>query len=167
LPNLKRLSLLQYRIDAGFDDDEFIELVSALERNTSLLQLDLSRNHGFSERAFLAFAESLPEIKVLQRVDFEWCTGLASAMPLLLVGLRKNTSLFRFHIANCAPSSVPPTTEETNRCAGGWMQEMERLGYRNLFLSLIRGVWPYALARVTTLPDVIFEALRSKPNLIL
>jgi hypothetical protein len=28
------------------------------------------------------------------------------------------------------------------------------------------GVWPHALARVATLPDVIFEVLRSKPNLV-
>jgi hypothetical protein len=96
-------------------------------------------------------------------------------MPLLLAGLRKNTSLFRFHVAGGAPSSVPPTTEETVRCAGGWMQEIERFGHRNCFLSLIRapkerlpshGVWPHALARVATLPDVIFEVLRSKPKLV-
>jgi hypothetical protein len=148
--------------------------VSALEQNTSLLQLDL-HSPGKSERAFSALAKSLPEIKVLQQADFRWCTGLASAMPLLLTGLRKNTSLFRFHVAYCAPDSVPPTPAETARCAGGWMQEMERLGYRNRFLPLIRapkerlpplGVWPRALARVATLPDVIFEVLRSKPNLV-
>jgi hypothetical protein len=55
------------------------------------------------------------------------------------------------------------------------MQEMERLGYRNCFSPLIRapietlpprGVWPHALARVATLPDVIFEVLRSKPSLV-
>jgi hypothetical protein len=55
------------------------------------------------------------------------------------------------------------------------MQEMERLDYRNRFLPLIRapketilscGVWPHALARVATLPDVIFEVFRSKPELV-
>jgi hypothetical protein len=55
------------------------------------------------------------------------------------------------------------------------MQEIERLGYRNRFLPLIRaleerhpprGVWPHALARTATLPDVIFEVLRSKPKLV-
>ena len=141
-----------------------------------MLHLDLLRcNDGISERAFLALTESLPEIKMLQQVDFRWCTGLASAMPLLLVGLRKNTSLFRFYVTGCEPTLVPPTTEETVKCAGGWMQEIERLGYRNSFRSLIRapkerlpsrGVWPHALARVATLPDVIFEALLSKPNLV-
>jgi hypothetical protein len=53
---------------------------------------------------------------------------------------------------------------------------MECLGYRNCFHPLIRapkealpprGVWPHALVRVaTTLPDVIFEVLRSKPSLV-
>jgi Ran GTPase-activating protein (RanGAP) involved in mRNA processing and transport len=171
LPNLARLSI--FYCDIG--DDGFIALVSALEQNTSLLQLDLRDVFGFSKRAFLALAESLPEIKVLQRFDLSWCTGLASAMPLLLAGLRKNTSLFRFHIAHFGPYLVPPTPEETVRRAGGWMQEMERLGYRNRFLPLIGapkerlppcGVWPSALARVATLPDVIFEVLRSKPSLV-
>jgi hypothetical protein len=175
-PNLTRLSLY----NCGIEDDGFIALMTALEQNTSLLQLDLASNHPahdhlLSERAFLTLAESLPEIKVLQQVDFRWCTGLASAMPLLLSGLRKNTSLFRFHVANCAPSLVPPTTEETVRCAGGWMQEMECLGYRNRFLTFIcapeeahrpGGIWPHALARVAKLPDVIFEVLRSKPKLV-
>ncbi len=55
------------------------------------------------------------------------------------------------------------------------MQEMERVGYRNRFLPLIRapnqrlpphGVWPHALARVATLPDVILGVLRSKPSLV-
>jgi hypothetical protein len=139
-----------------------------------LLHIHLLFN-DFSERAFLALSESLPEIKVLQLVDLSWCTGLASTMPLLLAGLCKNTSMFRFHAPNCAPSSVPPTPDETARCAGGWMQEMERLGYRNRFLSLIRapketlpprGLWSHALARVAKLPDVIFDVLSSKPKLV-
>jgi Ran GTPase-activating protein (RanGAP) involved in mRNA processing and transport len=176
VPNLTRLCLSRCFIG----DDGFIALVSALEQNTSLLQLDLrdsDENDDVSERAFLALAESLPEIKVLQRVDFNWCPGLVSAMPLLLVGLRKNTSLFRFHVANCnwAPSSVSPGPEETASYTGGWMREMERLGYRNRFLTLIRapeerlpprGVWPHALARVATLPNVIFDVLRSKSSLV-
>jgi Leucine-rich repeat (LRR) protein len=171
LPNLSRLSLSQ----CGICDDGFIALVSALEPNTSLLHLDLCCCGGFRERAFLVLAKSLPNIKGLQRLDLSWCAGLASAMPLLLAGLRENTSLFRFHVNGYAPSSVSPTTEETARCAGGWIQEMERLGYRNRFLTFLRtpeathrprGVWPHALARVATLPDVIFEVLRSKPTLV-
>jgi hypothetical protein len=172
MSNLTRLSLAQCHIG----DNGFIALVSALVQNTSLLQLDLRHNQFYSERGFLALAESLPEIKVLQQIDFRWYPGLASAMPLLLAGLRKNTSLFRFHVADCAPVSIPPTTGETAKCAGGWMQEMEQLGYRNRFLPLIRapkerlpprGVWPRALAEVATLPDVIFEVLRCKPSLLL
>jgi Ran GTPase-activating protein (RanGAP) involved in mRNA processing and transport len=170
-PNLTRLSLYA----CGIGDDDFIALVSALENNTSLLQLDFRDNHRLSERAFLALATSLPEIKVLQRLDLSFCPGLASAMPLLLEGLRNNTSLFRFHVADCTPSSVPPTTEQKRRCAGGWMQEMERLGYRNCFRALIRapkerrpprGIWVHALTRVATFNDVIFDVLRSKPNLV-
>jgi hypothetical protein len=171
LPKLTRLSLL----NCGIDADGFITLVSGLNQNTSLLHLDLRNISDLSERVFLALAENLPEIKVLQQVDLAWCPGLASAMPLVLAGLRKNTSLFRFDLTGCA-SSVPPTTEDTARCAGGWVQELERLGYRNRFLPLIRapeeslpsrGVWPHGLARVATLSDVIFEVLRSKPNLMM
>jgi Ran GTPase-activating protein (RanGAP) involved in mRNA processing and transport len=171
LPNLKRLSLSYCNVG----NDGFIALVSALEQNTSLLYLNLRNNHGFSERALLTLADSLPKIKVLQRVDLTWCKGLVSAMPLLLVGLCKNTSLFHFHVTGCAPTSVLPTGESRARCAGGWMQETERLGYRNRFFPLIRGpqerlpprgVWPRALARVATLPAVIFEVLRSKPRLV-
>jgi Leucine-rich repeat (LRR) protein len=173
LPNLTRLSLSYCVIG----DDGFIALVSALEQNTSLLHLDLRHSLGsaFSERACLALAKSLPEIKVLQRVYFPWSAGLASAMSLVLAGLRKNTSLFSFHVEDCAPNSVPPTREETARCDGGWMQEMECIGYRNCCLTLIRapketlpplGVWPRALSRVATYPDVIFEVFRSKPSLV-
>jgi Ran GTPase-activating protein (RanGAP) involved in mRNA processing and transport len=171
LSNLTRLSLSQ----CGIGDDGFVALMSALEQNKSLLHLDLPNSHGYSERAYGALAESLPEIKVLQQVDLSWCRGLASAMPLLLAGLRKNTSLFRFQVANCTPSSVPPTPEETAKCASGWMQETERLGYRNRFRALIRapkerlpprGLWHHALARFAELPDVVFDALRSKPKLV-
>jgi Leucine-rich repeat (LRR) protein len=165
LPNLTRLSLEECEIG----DDGFIALVSALEQNTSLLHLDLNFNHGVSEQAILTLAESLPEIKVLQRVDMGWSTGIHSSdMPLLLAGLHKNTSLFRFRVLNCPPYLFPSlTTEETARSARfgrGWMQEMESLGYRNRFLALIRapkerlpprGIWPRALARDGILPDVI------------
>jgi hypothetical protein len=172
LPNLKHLSLSE----CGISDDGFIALILALKQNTSLLHLDLLHDYGVSERTFLVLAENLPEIQVLQRVDLRWCTDLGSNMPLLLAGLRKNTSLFRFHVATRSSFSVPPVTiEGKSRYAGGWMQEMERLGYRNRFLPLLRApkerlppraVWPRALARVATLPDVIFEVLRSKPNLV-
>jgi hypothetical protein len=149
--------------DCGIGDDGFTALMSALEQNTSLLHLDLRDNHGLSERAFLALAESLPEIKVLQRLEFNWSPGIASAMPLLLEGFRKNTSLLRTYVEGVA------------NITSGWMQEMEGLGYRNRFRLLIRapierlpplGVWPRALCRVASLPGVIFEVLRSKPSLV-
>jgi Ran GTPase-activating protein (RanGAP) involved in mRNA processing and transport len=94
LPKVTRL----YISHCVIGDDGFVALVSALEQNTSLLHLDLRDNHHVSAGGFLALAASLPEIKVLQRIDFDWCPDLASAMPLLLAGLRKNTSLFRFHV---------------------------------------------------------------------
>jgi hypothetical protein len=100
-------------------------------------------------------------------------------MPLLLAGLRKNTSLFCLHVAGCAPYAVPPTPEDTARDAGCWMQEMEQLGKRNRYRERLltfvrtpeetrrpRGLWPQALARVTTFPDVILEVLRSQTNLV-
>jgi Leucine-rich repeat (LRR) protein len=169
LPNLMHLSLS----NCGIRNDGFIALVSALEQNTSLLHLDLRHLSGISERAFVALAESLPETKVLQRFTLSWCASLVSAVPLLLAGLRKNTSLFHFHVEDCPPSPVPPTPEDTARCVS--MQEMERLGYINRFLSLLRapterlpprGVWPHALAQVAILPDIIFEVLRAKPSLV-
>jgi hypothetical protein len=88
------------------------------------------------------------------------------------LSLFKSISTLSFHVVGCANSSVPPSPEETIRYAGGWMQEMERVGYRNRFLPLIRapeerlpprGVWPPALAWVATLPDVLF-LIRSKSN---
>jgi Ran GTPase-activating protein (RanGAP) involved in mRNA processing and transport len=102
LPNLTRISLA----NCSISHDTSVALVLALEQNDSLLHLDL-RNNGFSEWDFLALAGSLPNIKVLQRIDLTWCKDLASAMPLLLAGLRKNTSFFRFHVSNCAPSFRP------------------------------------------------------------
>jgi hypothetical protein len=104
-------------------------LMVALKQNISLLHLDFGYNDFGSERAFFASAESLPEIRVLQRVYIRWGAGLASAMPLLLAGLRKNTSLlFCCYFDHCKNEFVPPTPEEKARCSGGWMQEMERLG---------------------------------------
>jgi hypothetical protein len=96
-------------------------------------------------------------------------------MPLLLPGLRKKTSLFCFHVAGCTPASIPPTTEVTARCAGDWIQELKRLGYRKRFLPMKcapketlppLGVWSHALALDGILPDVIFEVLRFKPRLV-
>jgi Ran GTPase-activating protein (RanGAP) involved in mRNA processing and transport len=69
LPNLTRLSLSCDGMHIG--DNGFIALVSALEQNTALLHLELlSYGDEISERAVLALAGSLPEIKMLQQVDF-------------------------------------------------------------------------------------------------
>jgi hypothetical protein len=171
LPYLTRLTL----DSGGFDDDGYIALVSALEQNTSLLHLDLSYSHHGSERAFFALAESLPKIKVLEELDLTWCPDLIPAMPSLLEGLRKNTSLFRIQIDGWAPNSVSSEPLESAKCAGEWLQELERVGYRNRLTALIRApkeglpplsVWPLVLARVNTHPDVIFQVLRSKPHLV-
>jgi hypothetical protein len=111
-------------------------------------------------------------VSILAQTIFSRNTTL---QKLILGGNAQEYKLVSYHVANCAPSSVPPTTGDTAKCAGGWMREMERLGYRNRFRPLIRapkerlpprGVWPHALARVATLPDVIFDVLRSKPSLV-
>jgi Ran GTPase-activating protein (RanGAP) involved in mRNA processing and transport len=129
LPNLTRLRLSDYSIG----DDGFIALILALKQNTSLLHLHLRSDTGFNERAYGVLAESLPEIKVLQRVDLTYSQGLSSAIPSLLAGLRKNTSFFRFHVIGCPPSSFPPIPNASTKYAGGWMQEMERWGNETAF----------------------------------
>jgi hypothetical protein len=98
-------------------------------------------------------AESLPEIKVLQRADLNWCRGLSSAMLFLLAGLRNNISLFRFHVAGCAPSLVPLSTAETARYVGAgcrkwnaWVTETafsfrylrRKIGFRLVVSGLMR-----------------------------
>jgi hypothetical protein len=63
-------------------------------------------------------------------------------------------------------------------CARGeWSQEIKFLGHRNRFTSLLKasdsldsshqlGIWPRALAKVATEPDVLFHVLRNKPKLV-
>jgi hypothetical protein len=55
------------------------------------------------------------------------------------------------------------------------MQEMQFLGDRNRFISMMRarlddplprGLWPHALAKVATRRDVLMYVLGSKPNLV-
>jgi hypothetical protein len=90
-------------------------------------------------------------------------------MPLLVAGLHQNTSLFLFHVADCAPLFVP---EEMAKFAGGWIQDMERVVYRTRFPPLIRapkerlpprGIRPHALAWVAPLPDVILGCCVPNP----
>jgi Ran GTPase-activating protein (RanGAP) involved in mRNA processing and transport len=114
MPSLKQLELNA----CGIDDDGFVALVSAMERNESLQLLNLKGNH-YGERGFLALAESLPNIKGLQRIDFTANATFESALPLLLEGFRKNTSLVEVNIDECEK--------------GQWSQEMKYsyLGQRN------------------------------------
>jgi hypothetical protein len=152
--------------------------ISALKKTKSLQHLYLRRNHGLSERVFLALAESLPEIKVLRRVDFHWCTGLASRPCLYCwqdCARTRACFVSTLRIVHFIWSHQQ-LKKRLNLLAAGcrkW-KKMERLGYRNRVLPVVialkerlppRSVWPLALARVATLPDAIFEEIRSKPNL--
>jgi hypothetical protein len=105
----------------------------------------------------------------------DWSASFASTLPLLLGGFRENISLVHVTVHGCVPLVFPPTHAVTTRCAGGWVQEMKCLGYRNRFLSLIRlplndspppGLCSHALARVAALPDVLFLILCAKANLV-
>jgi hypothetical protein len=167
-----------------FGDDGLINLVSALETNQSLNELDLSWNAAsrftFSERGFLALANSLPAIRKLKRIHFRWSPGLLSAMPSLLEGLRDNTSVVQFNITKSTKytlddTSFPLTDQNTAKYSGGWMMEMQYLGFRNRFSPMIRapletapplGFWAPALARVSMLPGVLFYVLRSKADIV-
>jgi hypothetical protein len=182
LPHLTWLSV------GGFGDDGLVNLVSALETNQALNELDLTSNHmdiihysgHISELGLLALASSLPEIRKLKRIHFQWCPGLISTMPSLLEGLRANTSVIHFDIARSFHTLMddpyfPLTDIDTSKYSGGWMMEMQYLGFRNRFMSMIRppletapplGLWAPALAKVSKIPDVIFYVLRSKAALV-
>jgi Ran GTPase-activating protein (RanGAP) involved in mRNA processing and transport len=184
----------------GFGDDGLVNLASALETNQSLSELDLSwfdmgsvlelilngralvSRVRFSERGFLALANSLPEIRKLKRIHFKWCPGLLSAMPSLVEGLRDNTSVVQFNITKITDNTLfgddpyfPLTEQDTAKYDGGWMKEIQYLGFRNRFISMIRvplesapplGLWAPALAKVSKLPGVLFYVLRSKAALV-
>jgi Ran GTPase-activating protein (RanGAP) involved in mRNA processing and transport len=155
MPSLKRLDLT----DCGIDDDGFVALVSALVQNTSLQILNLRGNH-FCERGFMALAESLPNIKGLQQIDFNVNRIFQpTTVPLLPEGFRKNTSLVEVDIFE---SGAPVD----------FFQEIRFLGQRNRITPLLTdaspslGIWSRALAKVATKPDVIFHALCNKPKLV-
>jgi Ran GTPase-activating protein (RanGAP) involved in mRNA processing and transport len=163
MPSLKQLDL-NY---CGIEDDGFVALVSALEQNTSLQILSLARNN-FGERGFMALAQSLPNIKGLQQIDFTANASFQSTLPLLLEGFRKNTSLVKvvkvaIDIAGCENMELS--------------QELKFLGHRNRFTPLLKasdpldaspqlGIWSRALAKVATEPDVLLHVLRNKPKLV-
>jgi hypothetical protein len=163
MPSLKQLDL-NY---CGIEDDGFVALVSALEQNASLQILSLARNN-FGERGFMALAQSLPNIKGLQQIDFTANASFQSTLPLLLEGFRKNTSLVKvvkvaIDIAGCENMELS--------------QELKFLGHRNRFTPLLKasdpldaspqlGIWSRALAKVATEPDVLLHVLRNKPKLV-
>jgi hypothetical protein len=160
MPNLIELRLGSCDID----DDGVVALVSALEQNTSLQILDLSRD-GFGKRGFMALAQSLPNIKGLQEIHFSGYVGFQSTLPLLLEGFRKNTSLVEVNIAFAGCQNME------------WSQELKFLGQRNRFAPLLKasdrpdaspqlGIWSRALAKFATEPDVLFHVLRNKPKLV-
>jgi Ran GTPase-activating protein (RanGAP) involved in mRNA processing and transport len=155
MPSLKGLYLDMCHIG----DDGFAALVSALEHNTRLQILNLQKN-SFGERGFMALAESLPNIKGLQQIDFRGNKGFQTTLPLLLEGFRENTSLVEVGCAH-----------------GEWSEELKFLGQRNRFTPLLKasdppdaspqlGIWSRALAKVATYPDLLFHVLRNKSTLV-
>jgi Ran GTPase-activating protein (RanGAP) involved in mRNA processing and transport len=161
MPNLKQLHLNC----CGIDDDGFVALVSALQQSTSLQTLSLVGNDEFGERGFMALAESLPRIKVLQEINFDVNVTFQSMMPFLLEGFRKNNSLVKVGI------------KIAGRAHGEWSQELKCLGQRNRFTPLLKasdppdvspqlGIWSRALAKVALEPGVLFHILRNKPKLV-
>jgi Ran GTPase-activating protein (RanGAP) involved in mRNA processing and transport len=147
MPSLKHLHLN----NCGIEDDCFVALVSALEQNTSLQILNLQEN-PFGDRGFMALAESLPNIKVLQEIDFD-----------VNASFLKNTSLVEVNIDWHEP--------------GEWSRELNFLRQRNQFTPVLKasdpsgfsprlGIWSRALATVAAEPDVLFHVLRNKPKLI-
>jgi hypothetical protein len=112
----------------------------------------------------LALAQSLPNIKGLQHLYFTAYPGFqaTTAVPLLLEGFRKNTSLVEVTIGLDAPVDAPVDS----------LQEIKFLVHRNRISPLLTdaspplGIWSRALAKVATSPDVLFHVLRNKPKLV-
>jgi Ran GTPase-activating protein (RanGAP) involved in mRNA processing and transport len=102
MPSLKRLNLGMRHIY----NDGVVVLVSALEQNTSFQILNLAGNH-FGDRCSMALAESLHNIKGLQKVFIAaYARGseiLESTLPLVLEGFRRNTSLVKVAINGYEP----------------------------------------------------------------
>jgi Ran GTPase-activating protein (RanGAP) involved in mRNA processing and transport len=159
MPSLKELQ----QVSCGIRDDGFVTLMSALEQNTSLQILDLGWN-TFGERGFMALAESLPNMKGLQQIKmFHPCVCGPSTLPLLLEGFRKNTSVVE---------------AKSGYLLQEWSRELKFLGRRNQFTPLLKasqppgstspqlGIWSLALAKVATVPDVLFHVLCNKPKLV-
>jgi hypothetical protein len=165
MPNLKELNLGWCRIG----DDDIVALVSDLEQDTSLQILNLKGNR-FGERGFMALEESLPNIKGLQQIAIAVNAGIQAneAIPMLLEGFRKNTSLVEVTILIGIPGRA---------YSGELSQELKFLGHRIRFTPLLKasdpldtslklGIWSRALAKVATEPDVLFHVLCNKPKLV-
>ncbi len=158
LPSLKCFGLSSCNIS----DDGLVALMSALEENETLDDLDLYKN-TFSVQGYMSLASSLPNIKGLRQIDFSLFTTDPSVMPALLEGFRQNTSLHEVNIAG-------------GEYGKDWSQELSLLLYRNKFSRLLQdsdtddraslGLWSRALSSVVTRPDVLFHVLTSQACLI-
>jgi Ran GTPase-activating protein (RanGAP) involved in mRNA processing and transport len=158
LPSLKCLGL----DGCGISDDGLVALMSALEENETLDDLDLVEN-TFSVQGYMALASSLPNIKGLRQIDFSWTTSDPSVMLAMLEGFRENTSLHYVNIEGGVHSK-------------DWCQQVFFFLDRNKFSRLLQdsdtddraslGLWSRALGSVATLPDVLFYVLTSKADLI-
>jgi Ran GTPase-activating protein (RanGAP) involved in mRNA processing and transport len=165
LPSLTYLCLH----NCGISDDGLVALMSALEENDTLYDLDLTDN-AFSVRGYMALASSLPNIKGLRQISFRCNASDPSVMSAMLEGFRENTSLHEVNI------SVPVCG---CGCAGldeDWSQQITFFSHRNKFSRLLQdsdtdvreslGLWSRALASVAMRPDVLFHVLTSKAGLI-
>jgi Ran GTPase-activating protein (RanGAP) involved in mRNA processing and transport len=160
LQTLPSLTCLQLG-DCNISDDGLVALMSALEDNETLEELELEEN-TFSGRGYRALASSLPNIKGLRKISFSWTRSYPSVMPAMLEGFRKNTSLHDVILKDFEN--------------GKWLQELSFLLYRNKFSRLLQssdtddraslGIWSRALGSVATRPDVLFHVLTSKAGLI-
>jgi Ran GTPase-activating protein (RanGAP) involved in mRNA processing and transport len=158
LPTLKYLQL----DTCGIFDVGLVALMSALEENETLDELDLLKN-TFSVQGYIALASSLPTIKGLRHITFSWMTSDPVANSAMLEGFRENTSLHGVNIVG-------------GMHVTGWWQELRFFLCRNRFRRLLRdsdtddraslGLWSRALGSVATRPDVLFHVLTSKAGLI-
>jgi hypothetical protein len=176
LPHLARLLLCNNSSIGDDGEDGLVDFASALEQNETLTELTLtlsrlllSKTRRWLNLTCVIAAISAGEVLPPLRTVFQ----IASAVPLLLEGLRENTSLVQVNITGCPFHVFPPV--DTSRCGGGWMQAMQFLGYQNRVLPLVRahvetppplGLWSHVLAKVATLADVLSYVLRAKPKLV-
>jgi hypothetical protein len=136
--------------------------IGFLEQNPSLLHLDWGW-HGYS---FSRHGPSWPWQKVtrISKCTTSYSIGAnvsTRPLPLLLLGLRKEHSLFRSTLP--AVHLIRSLSEPgVATFAGGWMQKW-RLGIQEPYLHFgacaernsSTSWWPRALARVATYPDYI------------